>query len=178
LKDQVITSEKIIDEAIVETLRTPDKNGPTGPALSPIGKPVEDDTVEFSNAYFGQNHDNSGQNIIASDVTTKSVETSLPAKNTVKHDSAPPKNVVLTSNPFAKFSDTDDDVKDEDSTYAHCNMAQSVITHDQPSVTLPRTTNQKIGTMSPTSTTTPTTMHLYVTPMIWQCVHLLFKSKI
>ena len=33
LKDQVITSEKIIDEAIVATLRTPDKYGPTGPVF-------------------------------------------------------------------------------------------------------------------------------------------------
>jgi len=30
LKDQVLTSEKIMDEELVETLRTPDKNGPTG----------------------------------------------------------------------------------------------------------------------------------------------------
>ena len=142
LKDQVITSEKIIDEAIVATLRTPDKYGPTGPVLSttvqsddssPTRKPVEDE------AYFNQIIDNSEQNLLASDMTAKfkSVETFwLATTNTVKHNSALPKSVVVTSNSFETFSDdTDEDVKDEDSTYAHCNMGQSVSTHDQPSVT-------------------------------------------
>ena len=48
----------------------------------------------------------------------------------------PQPNVVPTSNSFAKLSDNDDeDAKDDDSAFAHANMAQSFLSCDQPSAT-------------------------------------------
>jgi len=136
LKDQVTTAAKIIDEALVDV-----KAMPAWSALStcpgsdePPVKLVDDNEFGVSGEYFGQIHDTSGQNNIASDITTVLPETFLPATNTVKHHFVPPTNVVPTSNSYSKLSDNDDeDTKDEDSAYAHANMAQSFLS--QPSAT-------------------------------------------
>ena len=72
LKDQVLTSERTCEDALVETLRTPDKNGSPGPLLSPAvpsdapappENPVEDE------AYLNRIIDNSDQTLLASDVS-------------------------------------------------------------------------------------------------------------